>query len=358
MTYNKLIQFLFTQCPEIVSAMKNSNHHYDEANGILNPYHLEGDVLTHTMMVVQQSEFRKMPEAIMYASLFHDFGKPYCREENHESKRVSFYNHDAYSAFKSLKYMDMLNLDDIMKIRLFKVIALHTEIYKCKESDINSFAKKFRHDIQLIEDLRDLGICDGLGRFTDDSVSPRIDGVDKLVTFANKIIEEIKSLPKEKEKTLEAVILCGLPMSGKSTYKNSFIEKNPDYVVLSRDEVIMELGNGLPYNEAYRTVSHEEVDSIFNQRIQTNIKNKKNILFDMTSLSKKSRRRLMGSISKDYKKICKVFLCDLDTLNSRNEKRKIVEGKFIKEEVIEGMIKSFYPPLFDEFESIEYFTSK
>ena len=35
--------------PELVKLMKESNHHFSEGN--LNPYHLEGDIWCHTMMV-------------------------------------------------------------------------------------------------------------------------------------------------------------------------------------------------------------------------------------------------------------------------------------------------------------------
>lgn len=57
------------------------------------PYHMEGDVFTHTCMVTDN-----LPEdasnALRWAAVLHDVGKPTCRKETQNGRKVSFLNHD------------------------------------------------------------------------------------------------------------------------------------------------------------------------------------------------------------------------------------------------------------------------
>lgn len=359
MKYNEIVRFLFEKCPEIVQEMKQSNHHYDESKGILNPYHLEGDVLTHTLMVLQQAEIHQVDSSVMYGALFHDFGKFDCREENHEKQRVSFFNHEAVSAFKALKYMKMLNLDSNSMVRIFKMVAMHTDLYHVKEdADITELAKKFRYEKQLIFDLVNLGVCDGLGRFSDTSISDREEGARKVKVIGDKIIQAIDELPIEtSNKKRNAVVMIGLPMSGKSTFINNFKESNPDYVIISRDEIILELGQGASYSKAYHSVDQSEVDKVFDERIKNAVANKKDIIFDLTSLSKKARRRISSKLTKDYSLYAKVVITDLETLIQRNKDRSEIAGKYIPWKVVSGMMKTFALPMYDEFEKIDYILS-
>lgn len=68
-------------------------------------------------------------------------------------------------------------------------------------------------------------------------------------------------------------------------------------------------------------------------------------------LSKKARRKWLHSTSSEYKKIAVVFLPSFSEILERNETRK---GKYINSQTYENMMKSFYPPLYDEFDEIQW----
>ncbi len=78
------------------------------------------------------------------------------------------------------------------------------------------------------------------------------------------------------------------------------------------------------------------------------------VLVDMTHMSKKSRRRTLSHFDKSYKRKAVVFLTDLVTNDLRNNQR---DGKVISKEVVEKMMRSFYPPTFEVFDEIEYIIS-
>ena len=190
MEYDKLVKFLLTDCQVVAEQMLKSDHQYDNTKEGLNPYHLEGSVFTHTLMVLQQAEFRNMPEPIKYASLFHDFGKPECRTVNDEKKYVMFRGHGGYSAFKSIYYMKKLGLTEYLIIRLFKLISLHTDLYG-QDTSAQKVIDKYKYDDELVKDIYKLGVCDGMGRFTDEEVSPREQGCIELKAVIDNILKEV-----------------------------------------------------------------------------------------------------------------------------------------------------------------------
>ena len=49
-----LVKWFQLNYPKFVKDMIESSHHYSETK--LNPYHLEGSVFTHTMLVINQLE--------------------------------------------------------------------------------------------------------------------------------------------------------------------------------------------------------------------------------------------------------------------------------------------------------------
>jgi len=75
---NELIYWFLTEFNDLAEAMKNSYHEVktDEPN----PYHIEGDVFCHTMMVCQRAEIFEVQKVNKICALLHDIGKPTARE--------------------------------------------------------------------------------------------------------------------------------------------------------------------------------------------------------------------------------------------------------------------------------------
>jgi len=355
MKMHELISWFQLEYPELAGDMKNSNHHLTSMDEFmflgkerhegtnrptsLNPYHLESDVFTHTMMVCKQAE--NAPYEVQIAALLHDIGKPSTRVVNPKNGRVSFYNHDAVSAFTALEILNReeLCLNKDQKVRIFNMIALHTQIYKLSVEQLAAIG-----NLDLVHDLIMLGKADHEGRFhtKGDAVIPTYDEI-LYATVAGTFTDS-----REKE----VVILCGLPASGKSTWTKTI---RGGYFRVSRDNVIRDLawvktGKDIDYKEAWNMVDQKQVDKELQQDFQ-HAKTFDKVVVDMTHMSKKSRRKSLSHFGPEYKKKCVVFLPDMQTLSLRNKNRA---GKVIDQSVIERMMRSFYVPTFEEFDEIEY----
>lgn len=144
------------------------------------------------------------------------------------------------------------------------------------------------------------------------------------------------------------LMLIGPPLSG----KDSLLRKiNLDHAtIISRDDILMSLHDTNDYSEAFHKVDQKEVDRLLNQKIQDCIDNKKNVIINMTNLSKKGRNRHLSKFpNSDYEKIAVVFpKLDIDEYINRNLKRKNEENKFIPLNVIESMISNWEDVTSDE----------
>ena len=340
MNKNDLVRWFILNFPKTVKEMSNSNHAYDEKN--LSPYHMEGDIFTHTMMVVNALKGTGI-ECILIC-LLHDIGKPICRDPLHDRKYVRFLGHEPMSAFLSLSILNKFEEDfpdiKIDKEKIFKVISIHTEPYKIPHK-LND--RLINQDLSFLWTLNACSDADENGRFhTEDGASKRDGWKYELKT------REIK----EKEK--EAIVLVGLPCSGKSTYIKQ-LETRPlkSHSVISRDDILMSF-QGKTYNEKWKNADQKEVDRVLQDWKKRCIDSGDNLIFDMTHMSRKSRRKSLHGLPNNYKKKAVVFLPTLETIVDRNEKRSKENGKTIPEDVYESMIKAFYPPMYDEFDEIEW----
>ena len=146
----------------------------------------------------------------------------------------------------------------------------------------------------------------------------------------------------------KVILLVGPPLSGKDTYLRG--KDFSDFIIISRDDILMSLHNTNDYSDAFNQVDQKLVDKLLNQKIQDCIDNKKNVIINMTNLSKKSRNKHLCKFpNSDYEKIAIVFpklnLCDYI---NRNDNRKKEENKFIPVGVIQSMIENWQEVTEDE----------
>lgn len=146
----------------------------------------------------------------------------------------------------------------------------------------------------------------------------------------------------------KVIMLIGPPLSGKDTYinKNDFSQ----YVIISRDDILMSLHENNNYEEAFKNVNQKEVDRILNRNIQTEISQRSNVIINMTNLTKKSRNKHLCKFpSNIYKKIAIVFpKLDIMEYGERNTNRQIKENKSIPLSVMISMIQSWEEVDIDE----------
>lgn len=148
-------------------------------------------------------------------------------------------------------------------------------------------------------------------------------------------------------------MLVGAPGSGKSTWTRNFLSKtDEEYVIISSDDIIVEWGKlldpDMSYSEAFRKVDMKKVQAELNARLTSAVADLKNIIWDQTNLTAKSRRGRVSRIPKIYRKTCVVFEIEHDELFRRLEKRAKEEGKFIPKGVVDNMISTFETPVTSE----------
>jgi predicted kinase len=139
----------------------------------------------------------------------------------------------------------------------------------------------------------------------------------------------------------KVILLVGPPLSGKDTYLRS--QDYSDFTMISRDDILMSLHDTDDYSEAFHKVDQKEVDRLLNQKIQDCIDGKKNVIINMTNLTKRGRNRHLSKFpNSDYEKIAIVFpKLDITEYINRNLKRKNEENKFIPLNVIQSMIDNW-----------------
>lgn len=153
---------------ELIQKMKDTSHNYDEEN--LNPWHLEGSIWNHTVLVMNKAEeyckWKEFEDAeiLMYAAILHDIGKLYTRKENHEKKRVSFFNHEAFSIQTAVDFMSYMGKDAEFIETVIKIISLHMKAHKVESKE--DLYILVDGDEKLFELMITFNKCDGEGRIS------------------------------------------------------------------------------------------------------------------------------------------------------------------------------------------------
>lgn len=147
---------------------------------------------------------------------------------------------------------------------------------------------------------------------------------------------------------MECVMLCGIPTSGKSTYVEKLLKLEywKNAVVLSTDYYIDYYAKklGKTYNEVFDEYIDEATQSM-NKCLNFAINNDKDIIYDQTNLSRKTRRKKLSKIPSYYQKGIVYFEIELEEALKRNEHR---EGKYIPKSVLRRMYHQFEVPSIDE----------
>jgi predicted kinase len=152
----------------------------------------------------------------------------------------------------------------------------------------------------------------------------------------------------------EAIFLVGIPCSGKSTYVEKLKKMKywENSVVLSTDSYIEKEAQrmGLTYNQIFDDVIGDATREL---ELQLNMaKDKgKNIIWDQTNLSVKSRRKKLLKIPSFYARGVIYFEISLEEALERNNHR---EGKFIPESILKRMYHQLEIPTKNEdFDYVE-----
>lgn len=182
--------------------------------------------------------------------------------------------------------------------------------------------------------------------------------------FINYLVQQVDKecptdLPEIDENAPTITVLVGPPASGKSSHINKIRD---DAIVLSRDDILLQHANSIGFKGTYSEVwkyfeennLHKIVDEIEQETFKKAVKDKKNIIVDRTNMSRKSRRRWLSNVPKDYRKEAVVFATTYEDVYSRNKKRTDETGKSIPNEIIGQMMRQFMVPCFDEVDEVKW----
>ncbi|MDX8383145.1 MAG: AAA family ATPase [Ghiorsea sp.] len=331
-------RFLSESPTWLIDDMKNSDHNFSEQE--LNPYHIEGSVFTHTMMVFNYARIKNFPIEVLFAALFHDLGKPECIKtrtievDNEITHRVSFRNHEGVSFYKSidaLDYFPELTLEQ--KHTISKLCACHSTLFNPAH-----IKQKFAGESDFLCLLSMLCESDSQGRIS--SIPCDIDYIKQYRDFT--------TYPETQQNDKPCLtVLVGPPRCGKSTWgKNN----RTNETIISSDNLIMETVEGATYNEKWENADMSEITDLMHTEFKLALKAKNDIIVDRTNMSKKSRRRFISVAKQNgYFIRCVVFHTGLKTLYAR---ARIDPQKIISYAVIDRMVKSFGYPLKNETDMV------
>lgn len=142
------------------------------------------------------------------------------------------------------------------------------------------------------------------------------------------------------------MILSGVPMSGKSTWLK---ENYPDVMVISRDDILLEVAGTDDYGKAFYNTDSKLVDRKLREKLLLAGSLGQDVILDMINGSAKTRKRNLEYFSDDFYKVAVVFpVLTTEEYDRRNEFRKLTENKFIPGKVLHTMINTFTIPTEDE----------
>jgi predicted kinase len=345
------VQWLMQSHPNLVVAMQQSNHHYSPEH--LNPWHLEGDVWTHSLLVLQAYAHSDQPDVCVgLTALLHDIGKPQAARVLRERQRVVFQGHESLSAWMAwgLLHDEALSLSMPERLRIFSLIALHGCLYTgwfaedetLKRQQLTS-AFSGMGQVFWQQLLRQIG-NDMQGQVTlNSNHKSQLIALDDLIQDASKPVAQGQGVP--------IVFLIAPPGAGKSSLRKRY----QGFTVISRDDVLLQVTKTDNYRQAWQIHDEQQlaslVDSTLNAAFRHAVQQQEPILMDLTNLTRKARRRWLSQLSADYEPQARMVMASDTTLWQRNQQRA---DKAIPDAVLKQMLLSFEHPLCDEFADIAY----
>ena len=160
----QLLHWFQTIYPHLKQELLECHHNFDDSD--TNPYHVEGDCWSHTMMVCKVAQLKGYDKVVQISALLHDIGKPQSRKINPRNNYVNFRGHEELSAQMAKPLVDDLvareMLTKVEADEVLELITLHGKIYK----DRAGVEKYLKNRPLSLKHLLELSECDDLGRFS------------------------------------------------------------------------------------------------------------------------------------------------------------------------------------------------
>ena len=345
--------------PELPYLMEQCSHHYNPPYD-LNPYHLEGGVLVHSMMVLNNlpKNFRNIVLA-----LCHDIGKIYTRHIT--DHKVRFSGHEFASIQDTIDFLYHLKnkgyIEDIETefYYILSVISAHMNTIK-GDMSVEKKRAYLNHDLSLIMLAQQFSQADKNGAIVDSSATEKEDREIELFEgwFGSPEAVDIEDC--------DVIFTCGVPGCG----KDYIAEKEfPDAAIVSFDDIRVELfkesldteyegTDAELYRDAFNYVNENKINlnnylrNEVNMHLDTSVCNR--VVICNTSLGRKRRRGLINELGqKTNRKFGVLFVtAKSNTIKERNRNR---DSKVIPETVMSNFLLNQQIPSFaDGFDVVEF----
>lgn len=331
----KIIKDFILNHSLIMKSMQGCEHSYSLANQ--NPYHLEGDVWTHTMLVCKSLE-NEIKE-LKYSGLLHDIGKPASKKIDNIKKRVTFYGHENLSLYKSISILGEVNCLTLEeKINILLLISKHSDFQRKTKEELE---EKYVNNKKLFEKVNLFFNADN-------------DGKIMMETMSKVNIEEYRFLEREiLKKDKKLVLLIGPPLSGKTKWLNRKKRANDIYII-TRDKILKEnfsyLGDTIfKISRNMKKTDYIKLDNLYIEEMKEGIKSGRDIYVDSYNMSKRDRKLFLEEIGDEYNKESICFFIDIEELYERNRNKKRTPKISI-----DYYCKRLEVPLLDEFDYNRY----
>jgi putative nucleotidyltransferase with HDIG domain len=330
-------------------------------------WHAEGDVWTHTAMVVAElerlQEWPTLGQAdrakLTFASLFHDVGKPSTTRPDPETGRTRSPKHAIVGMAIARRVLRDLGCDLLVREEICTLVRYHGRPSHLLEKadpahELISLSWLVNHRLLYL-----LALADTRGRQTADMARPEDNlGLWKLVAEENGCFErpfafandharflfydgKLSSLhytPRE-DYRCTVTLMSGLPGSGKDTW----LERHrPELPVVSLDDLRIDL-------EVEPTDDQGEVIQLARERCREQLRSGQDFAFNATNVIRQTRKRWIDLFVGYGARVELVYLEQpLPLILARNARRP----RPVPTRVIERMAERLEPPTRTEAHSL------
>ena len=331
-------------------------------------HHAEGDVGTHTRMVVEElvalPEWRDLPtedrEFLFWAACFHDIGKPGTTQFE-DGGRISSRGHSRFGASIARNLMRASHVDFAWRERVCAIVSKHQLPFWLIERP-NAERLAIATSLVCRPDLLCLHAkADAFGRICED----KADVIDR-VALARELFSEQACIEQpfpfandesrldflEREErdpnyaayenfNCTAYVMSALPGSGKDTWINANL---PDLPMVSLDAIRDEIG-------AAPTGNQGRVIQAAYEKAKTYLRAGKDFVWNATNITEQTRAKVLRLL-RDYKARVHIVYLEVppEKLLSQNGER----DNPIPATVIENLSRKLEPPSILEAHQVTY----
>lgn len=322
-------------------------------------WHSEGDVWTHTQMVLRElerlDEWAALADSerivLRFTALFHDVAKPLTSQVDPETRRVTSPKHAVKGEHVARSILREVGCDLATREHICQLVRYHGRPAFLLERD-DPTIEVIRLSWLLSNRLLFLfAVADTRGRDTDAMSRPEENlhywklaaeeaaCFDRPYEFANpaarflfgRSAQPNRHYVPHEDYACSVTMMCGLPGSGKDTW---LATQRPELPVVSLDEIRNELGVGPTGNQG-------KVAQLARERCREFLRAGTSFAFNATNIMRSMRNRWIDLFAEYQARVEVVYL---DPPMSRILRQNRDRDRHVPESVIANMASKFEPP--------------